>query len=145
MILDNSDRVRAMTSARINERIDADIAGRVRTLAGHPTAIDARLNGLTREWDLDRALELTAGTFVLLGSLLGATVHRRLFALPAIVGGWLAVHALVGWCPPAFAFRKLRIRTRQEIDRERWALRILRGDFAPEGISRADEAMSAVT
>jgi hypothetical protein len=38
-------------------------------------------------------------------------------------------HALQGWCPPIPAFRALGVRTRPEIDREKYAIKALRGDF----------------
>jgi hypothetical protein len=41
-------------------------------------------------------------------------------------------HALRGWCPPVSALRRLGFRTAKEIDEERYALKILRGDF--EGV-----------
>ena len=43
--------------------------------------------------------------------------------------GFLFQHATQGWCPPVPLFRKLGVRTRSEIDREKYALKILRGDF----------------
>jgi hypothetical protein len=65
----------------------------------------------------------------LIGTGLGASVNRRWFALPAIVGAFLLQHAVQGWCPPLPVFRRLGFRTAAEIDRERYALKALRGDF----------------
>ena len=42
-----------------------------------------------------------------------------------------------GWYPLLPLFRRMGIRTRQEIDREKFALKTLRGDF---GNSAAEEA-----
>jgi hypothetical protein len=39
------------------------------------------------------------------------------------------MHAVQGWCPPVPVLRKMGIRTRSEIDREKFALKVLRGDF----------------
>jgi hypothetical protein len=39
-------------------------------------------------------------------------------------------HAIQGWCPPIPIFRAYKVRTRPEIDREKYALKALRGDFA---------------
>jgi len=61
--------------------------------------------------------------------VLGATVDRRFFALPAVVAGFLLQHALQGWCPPLPVFRRLGFRTQAEMERERYALKALRGDF----------------
>ena len=38
-------------------------------------------------------------------------------------------HALQGWCPPIPILRYFKIRTRPEIDREKYALKAMRGDF----------------
>ena len=38
-------------------------------------------------------------------------------------------HAVQGWCPPIPLLRRLGIRTSREIEIERVALKILRGDF----------------
>ncbi len=37
--------------------------------------------------------------------------------------------AVQEWCPPVPVFRRLGVRTCQEIDEEKYALKILRGDF----------------
>jgi hypothetical protein len=95
-----------------------------------PTTIERRLRELDEEWDIERVLEANAATAVLVGTTLGATVNRKFFALPAIVGAFLLQHAVQGWCPPLPVFRRLGFRTASEIDRERFALKALRGDFA---------------
>jgi hypothetical protein len=38
-------------------------------------------------------------------------------------------HAFQGWCPPVPLLRFFKIRTRPEIDREKYALKAMRGDF----------------
>ncbi len=38
-------------------------------------------------------------------------------------------HAIVGWCPPLPLLRSLGFRNRVEIDKEKFALKALRGDF----------------
>jgi len=50
-----------------------------------------------------------------------------------LVFGFFFQHATQGWCPPIPVFRRMGVRTRREINRERYALKALRGDFdAPE-------------
>jgi hypothetical protein len=39
-------------------------------------------------------------------------------------------HVIEGWCPPLAILRRLGFRTSSEINRERIALKTLRGDFA---------------
>jgi len=60
---------------------------------------------------------------------MGMTLGRRWLVLPALVSGFLLQHALQGWCPPVPVLRRLGFRTMAEIDRERYALKTLRGDF----------------
>jgi hypothetical protein len=61
---------------------------------------------------------------------LGVFKDRRWLAIPALVQGFFLMHALQGWCPPLPVLRRLGFRTVMEIDRERNALKALRGDFA---------------
>lgn len=48
--------------------------------------------------ELMRQVQIGAGTLVLLGVLLGFTVHPILFGLAAFVGGGLVVAGTTGWC-----------------------------------------------
>lgn len=67
-------------------------------------------------------LELNAALAALTGVILAATSDKKWLLLPGIVTAFLAQHAIQGWCPPLPLFRLLGIRTRKEIDRERYAL-----------------------
>jgi hypothetical protein len=115
-------------NARNRERLDASVA-RFEGLG--PRAIEERLHELDREWDTERALEANAAVIALAGVTLGAFVDRRWLLLPAAVATFLLQHALQGWCPPLPVMRRLGIRTQAEIEEERTALRVLRGDFRP--------------
>jgi hypothetical protein len=92
-------------------------------------AIDRRLQELEEEWDIERLLETNAATAVLVGVTLATAVDKRFFVLPALVAGFLLQHAVQGWCPPVPLFRRWGFRTQSEIDEERYALKVLRGDF----------------
>ncbi|HEX4413142.1 MAG TPA: hypothetical protein VH107_05895 [Lacipirellulaceae bacterium] len=124
------DRVPQHTSVTANERIRRQTERSITRLrhAG-PTAIQRRLDELDAEWDIERVLEANAASAVLIGAGLGASVNRRWFALPAVVAAFLLQHAVQGWCPPLPVFRRLGFRTATEIDRERYALKAVRGDF----------------
>lgn len=102
--------------------------------------IQARLDELDREWDVERTLEANAATACLIGLTLGATVNRKWFFFPAVVATFLLQHAVQGWCPPLPVFRRMGIRTASEIDYERYALKALRGDF--EKIQSDDKSAS---
>jgi len=92
---------------------------------------------------MERTLETNAAGVALLGTVLGI-VNKRFLLLPGLVAGFLLQHALQGWCPPVPLFRRAGVRTATEIERERYALKALRGDFQP--ISRnADNDQAAAT
>lgn len=124
-------RVPAHTDATANQMIRQQTETNIaRYRNAGPAAIDRRLAELDAEWDIERTLEANAATATLIGLTLGATVDRRWYLFPAIVAGFLLQHALQGWCPPLPVFRRLGIRTSDEIDYERYALKALRGDFS---------------
>ena len=125
-----SQRVPQQTADDVNARIQHETRARIaRFRNASPAVISQRLAELEREWDIERVLEANAATVSMLGITLGATHHRRWFVLPAVVGGFLLQHAIQGWCPPLALFRRMGIRTQREIDEERFALKVLRGDF----------------
>jgi hypothetical protein len=144
----NAERVPANTAAEINERIHRETVAAVeRAAEGGPASIDARLDALDKEWDIERAIEANASTLMLVGLTLGIFAKRSILLLPVAVGGFLLQHALQGWCPPVPILRRLGFRTQAEIERERTALKALRGDFdglQAEGIEPAARAASAL-
>jgi len=141
------DRVRANTPPEINQVIDTEIAAMVRFYAGKTDyEISKRIEELDNEWDIERYLETNAAVFSFIGAVLGFKWHRNWFILPIIVAVFLFQHAIQGWCPPVSIFRRLGIRTRREIDLEKYALKSLRGDFdevsdQESSINRAREAV----
>ncbi len=92
-------------------------------------AIETRIAELKREWDMERALDLSAATLAIVGVGLGRFVHRRWLSLPMLIGGFLIQHAIQGWCPLVPVLRRLGRRTAIEIHEEITALKIMRGDF----------------
>jgi Protein of unknown function (DUF2892) len=151
MLPSTVDRVPNQTSQHVNEQIRRQTEQSIEQvyLAGS-AAIAQRLAELDAEWDVERTLQANAATASMIGVALGATVDRRWFVLPAVVGAFLLQHALQGWCPPLPVFRRLGFRTASEIDYERYALKALRGDFAnlsdpsPSGPQKiADKALRA--
>lgn len=129
------DRVRANTVPEVNRRIDEQIERNIRHYSGQTKEeIYRRIRELDQEWDFERVLETMASSVSLTGVVLGSTVNRRWYLLPTAVLSFLLLHAIQGWCPPLPILRGLGIRTREEIARERYALKALAGDFA--GISR---------
>jgi hypothetical protein len=123
-------RVEQATAREINARIQRATAESLRRVAaGGSPAIARRLEELDREWDVERTLEANAATVTLVALGLGFAVSRRWFIFPVVIAAFLLQHTLQGWCPPLPIFRRRGIRTEREINLERTALRILRGDF----------------
>jgi hypothetical protein len=124
------DRVRAHTDREINERIDAEAAKRVvRSIHLSGPELSRRIAEVDRKWDIERYLELNASTLALVGVILVTKAGRRWLLMPGIILMFLLKHAVQGWCPPMEIFRRLGVRTRREIDSEKYALKALRGDF----------------
>lgn len=129
--IEETERVRRHTPPDVNAWIDAAINANIRRYTGASyEALTRRIDELDREWDIERVLEANAASFSLLGLLLARTHGRRWRLLSTGVAGFLLQHALQGWCPPVSVFRRMGVRTRREIDREKYALKYLRGDFA---------------
>lgn len=144
--MENADRVRANTSDAINRQIDQETNARVHKFAHEtPLEITRRIDELDREWDMERLLETNASALAFTGLALGVTHSKKWLIVPGIVLSFLFQHAVQGWCPPVPIFRRLGVRTREEIDRERYALKVLRGDFEHVGPGpSADRALQAV-
>ncbi len=124
------DRVRARTAAEVNERIDTEMERRIRFFATQDQqTISERIEELDREWDVERVLEANAASLTLLGAVFSIISGRRWLIVPLVVSGFLLKHAIDGWCPPVPLLRSLGVRTRLEIEQERYALKVLRGDF----------------
>jgi hypothetical protein len=123
------DRVRHHSAASANERIEERTRRKIeQTVRRGHDAIIARLAELEREWDIDRVLMLN---FALVGGA-GFLAGARGVKLRKSFNGWqlfttvqlafLALHAVVGWCPPVALFRRLGVRTSREIESERRVL-----------------------
>lgn len=135
-----ADRVQAHTDESINQMIHAEMLERLVYFALHPEKVGERLAELDREWDVERALEANAASASLIGLSLGLTLSRRWLGLPLLVAGFLLQHAIQGWCPPLPVLRRLGFRTSGEIEKERYALKALRGDFR-----QVERAMARLT
>ena len=140
-----SDLVERQTDPEINREIQGEMRQRIAFFCQVPERIEHRLSELDREWNIERVLEANAATLACSGALLGLFKNRAFLMLPAVVGGFLLQHALQGWCPPVPLFRRMGIRTAREIERERHALKLVRGDYGVAWADRTvDEILSAV-
>ena len=119
---------------------------RVRYYERHVEEIPRWLRALDEEWDIERAIEANAAAVSLVGFTFGLLGRSRWFLLPAAVSGFLLQHAVQGWCPPIPVLRRLGFRTSFEVEQERQALKLLRGDYksAAAGDADAEDILEAV-
>ena len=135
MIAPTATRVENSSDASVNERIRDQTETRIAQLASaDPRELTCRLVELDQEWDIERALEFNFTSVVLAGTALGALSNRKWYLLPALAACFMMQHVMEGWCPPLFLLRRLGFRTSAEIDHERMALKVLRGDFVYLGV-----------
>jgi hypothetical protein len=140
------NRVTRNTASDVNRGIEQSIEHSIRYHQKHKNQIPRRLQELDEEWDIERTIEANAGAATLLGLTFGLLGRSRWFLLPAAVGGFLMQHAVQGWCPPIPVLRRLGFRTSFEIEQERQALKLIRGDYktAAAGDADADDVLEAV-
>ena len=152
IVNNQADPVRARTDPETLQKIDAAIDEKILYFSTQPKeVISERIAQLDREWDIERWLEINAASFALGSMVLGVGKNRLFLLVTGTVLGFLLLHATQGWCPPVLLLRKMGVRTRSEIDREKFALKVMRGDFQdvasnPEAFRQnaATEVISAV-
>jgi hypothetical protein len=147
----STDAVRSHVPDGINRRIDERVERCVRHMAQQERAeITRYLERLDREWDLNRAVTVVGAAAAVVGLWLGRRDGGRWRLLSGVAAGLLLQHGLLGFGPLAELVRALGgVRTRREIDLEKFALKALRGDFEriPKGdggpLARANAALVA--
>lgn len=138
------ERVRSSTSPSQNEKIDRETKVNLAQYKDLDSgAIQRRIKELDKKWDIERTLMFNAATLSLTGAMLAIFVNRKWAIMPAVVTSFLIQHSLQGWCPPLPLFRMMGIKSREELDREKYALKALRGDF--KHVNDIDKAWKAVT
>jgi hypothetical protein len=120
-------RVRLHTNEEVNNRIQQETNNNIEHYRNSSKdEIKARIKELDKEWDIERALEANAAAIITISTILGLATRRRgWFAFTGVIGAFLLQHALQGWCPPLPIFRRLGIRTSDEIDEEKFFLKKL--------------------
>ncbi len=100
--LAGNDRIRKQTDQAFNARIDRDTDIRIMWYSERPAAeVHLRLVELDEEWDMEKVLSSNGALLALTGAVLGCPAVKNLVPL----------------------LRRLGIRTRREVDRERQSLR----------------------
>lgn len=127
---DNMDLVRENTNPEINRRIDRFTEDNIRYYATQPErVITRRIDKLEKEWDVQKMVQ-AVDSGVALGSIfLGVLGSKKWWFITTLAAASSGAHAVKGWSPCTVMFRRMGFRTRQEIDREKYALKALRGDF----------------
>ena len=140
------NRVPRRTATDVNRTIQQSVENSIRHHQKHKNQIPRRLQELDEEWDIERAIEANAAAVSLVGLTFGLLGRSRWFLLPAAVSGFLLQHAVQGWCPPIPVLRRLGFRTSFEIEHERQALKLIRGDYksAAAGDADAEDLLEAV-
>ncbi len=114
-----------ITEAIIDEKTKESIKSYVEQGKG---AIEKRINELDNKWDIDRTMQLYASLLILGGAVL-FSFNKRWLILSIITASFAAQHAIQGWSPPGKIFRLLGLRTKRELEEEKYALKMIRGDF----------------
>jgi len=124
------EQVRKVTSDKQNAFIDNTILMNIKEYAEKsPEEISHRIKALDKEWDIERVLDLNMSALALCGITLSLLFNKYSIVLPILLLLFFIWHAFQGWCPPIPILRFFKIRTRPEIDREKYALKAMRGDF----------------
>jgi hypothetical protein len=134
-----------MSAAPVDEQIRWKTERNVACYAAlGPKAIERRMRELDREWALEKVLLTGASSLTLLGLTLGLTRNRRWLLVPAMTGVFLLQDVVQDSSPVSGLLRRLGLRKLREIEEERYALKVLRGDFQDLPRPEAKEHRSAV-
>lgn len=126
----HQERVRSSSASQVNRKIDRETIENIRRYENKSKQeIAHRIEELEKEWDIERLLETNMSVLAIIGIVLTILVHEYWIFLPIIVLSFFLQHALQGWCPPLPIFRSMGKRTRSELNREKYALKVLKGDF----------------
>jgi hypothetical protein len=108
---------------------EKEIQDRLNYFYQNQDEITERLLELDEEWDIDTILQLKSSLLTLVGVTLGTTVNKKWLLLPvaaALVLGSGFAKLITRRLP---ILQKLGFRTRVEIEKEKYALKAIRGDF----------------
>jgi hypothetical protein len=91
--------------------------------------INFRLFELENEVDLETYMQAESTSLTIAGIILSLTVSKKWIVLPLATSILSLANIARGRNNPLIIFRKLGFRTRAEIEKERYALKAIRGDF----------------
>ena len=94
-----------------------------------PQAIEDRLAELDREWTAGRVTKAVIGVLITAGFVLAALLNPWWLILPALGGAFLLQYLFTRTSWLGKVFHEMGYRTGFEVDQEKMALKVLRGDF----------------
>jgi hypothetical protein len=94
-----------------------------------PQAIEDRLTDLDREWTAGRITKAVIGVALVVGFVLAAFVNPWWLILPAVGGLFLLQYLFDRTSWLGRLFHTMGFRHGSEVDQEKMALKVLRGDF----------------
>src|SRR5689334_13342064 len=94
----SATRVQQSTAPEVNRRIAQQTETTLARAAADREGIPRRLRELDQEWDIERMLQTNFGVVNLASITLGALLARPWFLLTGVAAGFMARHALEGWC-----------------------------------------------
>jgi hypothetical protein len=120
-----------MTPASVCPNCPPDLESRLKHLidAG-PAAIDQRLRQLDREWSVGRVTKVSAAVLIALGLFLALWLNPWWAILAGLTCLALLQYLVAPTSVLGETVRRLGFRPGSEIEQERLALRLLRGDFS---------------
>ncbi|HEY9841480.1 MAG: hypothetical protein ACAI44_22620 [Candidatus Sericytochromatia bacterium] len=129
VIPDQLDRIRAFGDPAVNALVDQGIRERLALYAAAPEQIDRRIAELGREWNIERVMAVKSSGLAMLGLVFGLIRSRKWLLLPLLLLPCQFQQSLQGTSPITVLLRRMGFRTCQEIETEKYALKMLRGDF----------------
>lgn len=123
------------------EKIKITTFDNVQIYGRNRESIDLRLKELSKEWEIERILEVIVSSVALLGIFMAYIFSPYWLLLSIIVVAFLMQHGIQGRNLLLTVFRKWGKRTYREIEQERHALKALRGDY--DSLQDPDQALNA--
>ena len=125
-----TDRVRRYTSPERLRQIEETIEQNIKFYAAQPDhVIVQRIEELQREWSMERFLQANVAAAGFLTAFLALASSRKWGLLTGVALGFFLYHSLRGYDPRIPVLRRMGVRTRSEIDREKYALKAWLGEY----------------
>lgn len=125
-----ADPVRRYTAQEMLEQIENQIQHNIEFYGAQPPhVLSERIEELRREWSMERYLQTNVATMGFATAFLALIGSKKWAVLTCTALGFFLFHSLRGFDPPIPLLRRMGVRTRSEIDRELYALKLIRGDF----------------